>query len=259
VFASKTQPRGFRQVESGLRAAFLMRRPRAPTIDRLALLATVSPRELVRRPDLVRLALQVKTHSMLTYPKLSFLFDLAGEVRSRGVAGDFVQCGVWRGGSAAMVARAWRDAPERHLWLLDSWAGQPPPDSRDVSEYPEPAEEGMFSSSLEDTRSFLSDRMQISPNRFTLVRGWFQQTVPEVAREVRAVALLHVDCDFYAPTQSCLRGFESLLSPEAPIVVDDYGTWRGCRQAVDEFCASHPTLRLEWIDRTAVVLRPARS
>ena len=255
MFAGREQTRGLRRVESGLRAAFLMRRPRPPTIDRLALLATVPPREFVRRPEFVRLALKVKTHSMLTYPKLSFLYDLAVRVEKEGIPGDFVQCGVWRGGSAALVARAWHASPNRRLWLLDSWAGQPAPDARDVSEYREDAAPGMFASSAEDAQRFLVKEMQVSPERLRFIEGWFDQTVATVSSRIDSVALLHVDCDFYGGTRTCLDGFDRLLSPGAPIVVDDYGTWKGCREAVDEYRARSPGLELDWIDQTAVVLR----
>jgi O-methyltransferase len=35
-------------------------------------------------------------------------------------------------------------------------------------------------------------------------------------------------------------------------MIDDYGHWKGCRQAVDEFIAAHPEIELTPIDYTGV-------
>lgn len=64
------------------------------------------------------------------------LFDLIQSVRyvSRcGVAGDIVECGVWRGGSMQAVARTLLEVGDtsRDLPLFDTFEGMPPPTDQD--------------------------------------------------------------------------------------------------------------------------------
>src|SRR6186997_2928210 len=52
----------------------------------------------------------------------------------RGIAGDFVECGVWRGGNAMVAADVFRRlAPARKTYLFDTFAGMTEPTDADVS------------------------------------------------------------------------------------------------------------------------------
>ena len=70
-----------------------------------------------------------------------------------------------------------------------------------------------------------------------LTKGFFEDTLPGfVAQHPGAkIALLHIDCDFYDPVKLCLQTFYDLVTPGGYIVIDDYGSYAGCRKAVDEF------------------------
>src|SRR5687767_7228269 len=51
-----------------------------------------------------------------------------------GIPGDFVECGVWRGGNSLIAADVFRRyAPNRHVYLFDTFAGMTAPTDRDVS------------------------------------------------------------------------------------------------------------------------------
>src|SRR5881398_570952 len=58
------------------------------------------------------------------------LVDLARQVRfvlTSGIPGNFVECGVWRGGASFLMADLVRaaGAPDRKVWLFDSFQGMP--------------------------------------------------------------------------------------------------------------------------------------
>jgi hypothetical protein len=86
--------------------------------------------------------------------------------------------------------------------------------------------------------------MKIDPARVHIHRGWFHETFAHTAG-VTPVAFVHVDCDFYEPTKLCLAHWWPRLSPGGFVQFDDYESFRGCRQAVDEFLAAHPQVKLE--------------
>jgi asparagine synthase (glutamine-hydrolysing) len=74
--------------------------------------------------------------------------------------------------------------------------------------------------------------------RIQLHKGLFEDTLhPE-----DAIALAHIDSDWYDPVKLCLERIHPKLSPGGLIVLDDYFDWGGCRRATDEFLASRPDM-----------------
>lgn len=180
-----------------------------------------------------RLILTAKPQTMLSYPRLSTLYNLASRLERRMVMGSFVECGVRNGGSAAIIAAAAKRNLNRHVWLFDSWEGFPEPDKRDIAYDLEKAAKGGVSGSKEKVKELLFRRLNLDNARVHLVKGWFADTLPR--SEVGAIALLHLDCDLYESTKVCLEKLYNNVVQGGCIVIDDYGYWNGCKEAVDEF------------------------
>ena len=98
-------------------------------------------------------------------------------------------------------------------------------------------------------------------------RGWFQETVPHAAREIGPLAVLRLDGDWYESTRVCLEHLFDNVVEGGVIIIDDYGTFSGCRMATDEFFASRGIhAEFETIDGDVVLFwkgrlagsRPAR-
>src|SRR5437016_5274174 len=83
---------------------------------------TDDPAEINIPPDLYRL----EPYSFSGYRVLAKLYILARDVVSRAVPGDFVECGVCNGGSAAAIACAFKETGCR-TWLYDSFDSMPAP------------------------------------------------------------------------------------------------------------------------------------
>src|SRR4051812_41874372 len=64
------------------------------------------------------------------YSSIPALYGLARHVVEHGIPGDYIECGVARGGSAAIVGAALADE-DRRLWLYDSFEGLPEPTPED--------------------------------------------------------------------------------------------------------------------------------
>jgi O-methyltransferase len=171
-------------------------------------------------------------HSLVDPMNLAFLQRTAQRLNVLGVPGAFVECGVYRGGSAGVLAHEAMQTPDRELWLFDAFAGMPAASERDDER--SHAIEGQYVGSEAQTRRIL-ERVGMDPARTQIRVGWFDDTLP--GAEVEQVALLHVDCDFYDPCRLVLETFYPRLAPGGYVVVNDYGSYAGCRAALDEFLA----------------------
>lgn len=186
----------------------------------------------------------VRRHSLLTYLNLFFLQELARRLEVDGTPGDFVECGVYRGGSAGVLAHAAMGSRfHRKLWLYDAFAGMPLANAEKDDDHSREIE-GKFVGSEWQTRRILQ-RLSIPENRFSVSKGWFEQTLP--LSPVQSVSLLHVDCDFYDPVKMVLETFYKRLEPGGFVVLNDYGSFQGCRTATDEFLENigHPGLPIQ--------------
>ena len=174
---------------------------------------------------------KVRPYTLLTPARLNALYDMATAVDREHIPGDVVECGVWNGGGSGMVARSLQASDsEKHQWLFDSFQGLPEPEEVDG-----PMAVGMageLRAHPERVASIVSSSGR-PMDRVHIVQGWFEETLPKA--DVRQVALLHIDADWYSSVKLCLNLLYDRVSPGGFIVFDDYGYWEGCRAAVQEF------------------------
>jgi O-methyltransferase len=194
----------------------------------------------------------VLPYTMIGLKRLRALDRLACRIDELGIPGDVVECGTCNGGSGALLARvACRSRYGRRVWLLDSFAGLPAPGRHDP---PTAARHtGLCRGSPECVRHVLR-RVGVPDEATTLVKGWFQDTLPSLP--VGAIALLHVDADWYESVRTVLDHLYAKVAPGGFVVLDDYGYWEGCRRAWEDYCAEH-ALRVDmtWIDGNAAYLQ----
>ncbi len=190
----------------------------------------------------------VRPHSLLSYINLFFLQELAQRLEREEVPGDFVECGVYRGGSAGVLGyQARRSKFQRKLWLYDSFAGMPETTEKDddLSR----AIEGSYIGSEKQTRRILH-RLNVPEEQYTIVVGLFEDTFSQA--EISKIALLHIDCDFYDPVKLSLETFYESVQPGGYVVLNDYGFFQGSRLATDEFISNlNPKVHLIQIDQDA--------
>jgi O-methyltransferase len=194
-----------------------------------------SPRRFQESVKMLAMFLGVRSYTLVTFRRLKTLVTLSRKLEIAGVEGDIVECGVFNGGSAAVLGRcAMESRFKRHIWLFDSFEGVPAPTPVDgpkaIGEY----YEGLSKGSVGKVREILQ-RMSIPDTRVTIERGWFQDTFPKV--EIPRIALLHIDADWYQSVNICLDKFYDAVEPGGFIIIDDYGYYEGCRKATDEFLA----------------------
>jgi O-methyltransferase len=152
------------------------------------------------------------------------------------VPGDIWECGVYRGGTAAMLAAMLADlCPEKRLHLFDTFEGMPETDAaRDLHR------EGDFAdTSAEAVAAYVGHA-----DRCVLHKGFIPQTFAGL--EGSRIALAHIDVDIYRSILDCLDFVWPRLSTGGFVVFDDYGfaSCPGARAAVDEFFRGRPSVPL---------------
>jgi hypothetical protein len=179
------------------------------------------------------------------------------------VPGAIVECGVWRGGSMMAAAKTLLELQrmDRDLYLFDTFDGMSAPSTADIDWAGVPAAEQLAQESREAAESLwcyapMEEVQRVmsgtgyDSSRIHLVKGMVEQTVPEAAPE--SIALLRLDTDWYESTRHELIHLFPRLVPGGVLILDDYGHWRGARQAWDEYCAEHRvTMLLNRVDYSA--------
>jgi len=204
----------------------------------------------------------VRPYTMTSPERVHALIEAVKYVTRSRVPGAIVECGVWRGGSMMAAARTLLSlgSSERDLYLFDTFEGMSPPSEHDVDMGGQRAgamlatqsktDAGSYwcYASLEDVRGALA-QVGYPAERVHYVKGKVEETVP--AQAPQQIALLRLDTDWYESTQHELRHLFPRLARGGVIIIDDYGHWRGARQAVDEYIAQNQIpLFLHRIDYT---------
>ena len=154
------------------------------------------------------------------------LIKAARYVHENGIPGDVVICGVGLGGSALLLARAFRNLgePARPIWLYDTYAGSK-----------RHADDDYFASQ-EYVKMILAKWCPTySPDAFNFVEGMVEDTIP--GRMPAAISILHLDTDWHESTKHELTHLYPRLVRGGVVLIDDYGAWDGARIATEEYFA----------------------
>jgi O-methyltransferase len=191
---------------------------------------------------------RVRPRTMTSPEKLYPLILAVRHVVAAGIEGDFVECGVWRGGS--MQAMAWtllaEGAKDRDLHLFDTFEGMPPPGEHDRRTKDSMAADHLLEqhdlshpvwayAGLEDVRQGMAET-GYPEERIHFVPGMVEDTIPNQAPD--RIAVLRLDTDWYASTRHELEHLYPRLVPGGVLLLDDYGYWDGARRATEEFLAT---------------------
>ncbi|MGB2589193.1 MAG: TylF/MycF/NovP-related O-methyltransferase [Candidatus Acidiferrum sp.] len=195
-----------------------------------------------------RIGRLIARKSMIDPVRSGNLLRLAQLIEEEKIPGDVVECGVYRGGSAATMARVATHSPlNRTVWLFDSFQGMPP-----ATEVDGTGAQDWVGALVYDARKVekLLKRTGANMSRVRIVEGFFADTFPTV--DIPQIALLNVDSDWYESVKICFEKFYDAVVPGGFVSIDDYGTWPGCRLAVDEFFKTRSlTHKIIAVDRTA--------
>jgi O-methyltransferase len=195
---------------------------------------------------------------MIGMERLTSLQNCIETALAEDVPGDLVECGVWRGGACILmraVLAVYGDE-KRQVWVADSFAGVPPPDSKnyaadkdlrldlqaDVLAVSESAVRANF-----DRYNLLDDRVRFLP-------GWFKDSLR--GAPIDCISVLRLDGDLYESTIEALDALYPRLSAGGFCIIDDYHAISACRQAVVDYREQHSiSAPIIEIDGTGILWR----
>lgn len=182
------------------------------------------------------LAAIVKPYTMASPARVQLLIGLAKLANEQEIPGDFVECGVCNGGSAAILGH-FAAKTGRKTHLFDSWQGLPPTTKEDLPSANGNTAESEVGKCLGDLDKVKEVFQAVGAHvGLTYVHaGWFNETFPVSAPQIDKIAMLNLDSDWYESEKLCLETWYDKVSPGGFIYFDDFFYWPGCRQAANEF------------------------
>ena len=129
------------------------------------------------------------------------------------VKGDILECGTWKGGSAANLSLIAR-LTGRKLKIYDSFEGLP--ESQEIDReggY----ETGDYRGTLDEVKRNIEKYGAIECCEF--VKGWFDQTLPNLNSPI---LLAFLDVDLELSLEPCVRYIWNNLTDEGYIFIDEY-------------------------------------
>jgi O-methyltransferase len=158
--------------------------------------------------------------------KEDLLLEL-GNVRVGQLEGEIWECGVFNGGTAALLAK---NFPKKTVRLFDSFEGMKEVHSKDNH-----CKVGMFKPKV-DYKRMIDHFKKTYPNA-VFHKGWIPDTFQGL--EDSQIAFCHIDLDLYLGYKDALEFVYPRMNPDGIIVLDDYNFERtkGAKIAADEFFA----------------------
>ena len=207
-----------------------------------------------------------KPFTMTSVERMYALYNAVDYIISNKIEGDFVECGVWRGGSSMLIAKMLvnRKIKNRNIYLYDTFEGMTQPTTNDISfdgqnagvlfeDYRNDNQESTWClADLNDVKRNLSSTQFPERNLF-FIKGKVEDTL-EKNLPKNNISLLRLDTDWYESTKHELEILFPILVQSGVLIIDDYGHWQGCRKAVDEYFEGNPQkILLNRIDYTGRV------
>lgn len=219
--------------------------------------------DLLADAQFMSLFRQVQPFTMTSAERLYALHKAVIYTIEKGLPGDFVECGVWKGGSSMMIALTLKQLgiTDRDLYLYDTFEGMSAPTEQDVSVIGDKADTllrehdksaGIWAySGLDEVKA----NMQMTgypANRIHYVKGKVEDTIPGVIPS--KIGLLRLDTDWYESTRHELQHLYPQLAAQGVMIIDDFGHWEGAKKAVVEYFQGQPILlnRIDYTGRSMI-------
>lgn len=177
------------------------------------------------------------------YPKLENICKAIKHIQSKEVPGIYIECGCALGGSAIVIAHM--KPKSNYLYIYDVFSMIPAPSERDgddahnryadiVSGASKGIGDNKYYGYINNLKDIVIQNIEnfgsnLKSDNINLVEGLFEETL----KIKDPVAFAHIDCDWYDSVQICIDRIIPNMSSGAVIIFDDYSSYSGCKQAVD--------------------------
>lgn len=200
----------------------------------------------------------VSPYTMTSTERINELFNSLEYIRINKIDGDFVECGVWKGGNilGIMEYLYYHNIIDRKVWLYDTFQGMTQPEDIDVDLKNQNAldilQHVLCYSPLDEVKKNLSNS-KFPINNVKYIVGDICETLNHKNNLPNKISLLRLDTDWYKSTKKEMDILYPYLIKDGVLIVDDYGHWKGSKIAIDEYFLTHniPAI-IQKIDYTGV-------
>ncbi|MHA6495438.1 TylF/MycF/NovP-related O-methyltransferase [Pseudomonas borbori] len=188
--------------------------------------------------------------TLVSYERLWATLMACKHAIERNIEGDFVECGVWRGGNALLAAAMFKlHKVTRKVYMFDTFKGMTAPTDADkyfsngapvidtfLSKQRDTHNE-MYYSSLDEVKNNFT-KAGLLDDSIVFVEGDVLQTLEDPANLPDKICVLRLDTDWYESTKKELEVLYPRITIGGSVIIDDYGHFTGSKQATDEYFAA---------------------
>lgn len=190
-----------------------------------------------------------KKYSMTGELRMSILINLVKLINKNKIKGDFVECGVWRGGNIMLFQKLieYLSIKDKIVYGYDTFEGMTLPSKFDVYQNNKSAKflmnKEIKNQNLQHTIHAICSLDQVKnnikkitkTNSIKLIKGDVKKTLMINENLPKKISILRLDTDFYESTKIELEILYPKVQIGGILIIDDYGEWKGSKKAVDEY------------------------
>jgi O-methyltransferase len=190
-------------------------------------------------------------------PEEAFISNLELCNQFKNLQGDYVECGVWRGGMSSAIAEILDKGKTLHLF--DSFEGLPPAkeiDGKEALAWQNDVNSSGYFNNCSAEETYAIEAMALAGcKNYKIYKGWFNQTLPNLKNH--PIGILRLDGDWYDSIMDCLNNLFPQVINGGIILLDDYYAWDGCSKAVHDFLSrtKSPSRLYQWNNQIAYIIK----
>ena len=191
-----------------------------------------------------------KKLSMVPVDRLMAVISATKYIIENNIEGDFVECGVWRGGNLIIFQKFIEKYNlQKKIYAYDTFEGMSNPEEIDrtfdgkssiealnkIREKKIKRDENILVAECSIEKVLENFKKFSQKENLICIKGKVEETLKLKDNLPNKISILRLDTDWYSSTKIELEILFPLLEKNGILIIDDYGYWQGAKKAVDEY------------------------
>ena len=191
--------------------------------------------------------------SMTSYDRIFALLRAIQHIDNNNLEGDFVECGVWKGGNLILYQKMIEklNIKGKKIYGFDTFEGMSNPTDADfpadnlfggfkAEHYMKTQKKDLNINNIhayapiEMVKNNFNNNTE-NRNNLILIKGKVEDTLKIQSNLPDKISILRLDTDWYESTKTELEILYPRLVKNGVLIIDDYGEWSGSRKATNEY------------------------
>jgi hypothetical protein len=186
-------------------------------------------------------------YSMSGHQRMYLLSQAILNAKEKRLEGDFVECGVWKGGNI-LLYKLLNDfyGLNKTIFAYDTFEGMTTPEDIDIDYKGNSSKKELLRnkksediinihcySTIDSVKKNILKHSKLENINFII--GAVEKSLLLEKNLPKKISVLRLDTDWYASTKIELEILYPRLVQGGVLIIDDYGYWQGAKKAVDEY------------------------